>query len=179
MISKEWVLFGLLQEIPNYKTTENTMKSPSIVTWLNTFSFLLVSGLLAHLNITVDTVGLLSIMHQVFIFILKCIVYAAFCGLIWLLQGWRSRKLVDDTAWTTQIWRVRFVRKDEMSYYWWNEWKQSVYVTVLAFATIEDVNICRSSSGGEKSFIQRTPIQLHRLKALFKLLLILLFYSKP
>ena len=63
-------------------------------------------------NITVDTVGLLSIMRQVFIFILKCIVYAAFCGLIWLLQGWRSRKLVDDTAWTTQIWRVCFVRKD-------------------------------------------------------------------
>ena len=31
------------------------------------------------------TVGLLSIMRQVFIFILKCI-YAAFCGLIWLLQ---------------------------------------------------------------------------------------------
>ena len=73
-------------------------------------------------NITVGTVGLLSIMRQVLIFILKCIVYAAFCGLIWLLQGWRSRKLVDDTAWTTQIWRVRFVRKDEMSYYWWNEW---------------------------------------------------------
>ena len=33
-------------------------------------------------NITVDTVGLLSLMHQVFIFILKCIVYAAFCGLL-------------------------------------------------------------------------------------------------
>ena len=75
-----------------------------------------------------------------------------FCGLIWRLQGWRSRKLVDDTAWTTQIWRVCFVRKDGMSYYWWNEWKQSVYVTVLAFATIEDVNICRSSSSGEKKF---------------------------
>ena len=72
-----------------------------------------------------------------------------------------------------------FGRKNEMSYYWWNEWKQSVYVTVLAFATIEDVNICQSSSGGEKSFIQRTPIQLRHLKALFKLLLILLFYSKP
>ena len=55
------------------------------------------------------------IMRQVFIFILKCIVYAAFCGLIWLLQGSRSRKH-DDTAWTTQIWRVCFVRKDEMSY---------------------------------------------------------------
>ena len=53
--------------------------------------------------ITVDTGWLLSIMRQVFIFILKCIVYAAFCGLIWLLQGRRSRKLVDDTAWTTQI----------------------------------------------------------------------------
>ena len=130
-------------------------------------------------NITVDTVGLLSITCQVFIFILKCIVYATFCGLIWLLQGSWSRKLVDDTAWTTQIWRVCFVRKDEMSHYWWNEWKQSVYVMVLAFATIEDVNICRSSSGGKKSFIQWTPIQLHRLKVLFKLLLILLFYSKP
>ena len=103
--------------------------------------------------ITFDTVWLLSIMRQVFIFIFKFIVYAAFCGLIWLLQGSWSRKLVDDTTWTTQIWRVCFVRKDEMSYYWWNEWKQSVYVMVLAFATIEDVNICRSSSGGKKSFM--------------------------
>ena len=82
-----------------------------------------------ELNITVDAVGLLSIMHQVFIFILKCIVYAAFCCLIWLLQGWRSRKLVDDTAWTTQIWRVRFIRKDEMSSHakinvWSHVWSQ-------------------------------------------------------
>ena len=65
-------------------------------------------------NITVDTAGLLSNMRQVLIFILKCIVHAAFCGLIWLLQGWQSRKLVDDTAWTTQIWRVCFVWKDEI-----------------------------------------------------------------
>ena len=35
--------------------------------------------------------------------------------LIWLLQGSRLRKLVNDTAWATQIWRVCFVRKDEMS----------------------------------------------------------------
>ena len=59
-------------------------------------------------------------------------------------QGSRSRKLVDDNTWTTQIWRVCLVRKDEMSYWRWNDWKKSVYVMVLAFATIEDVNICRS-----------------------------------
>ena len=126
-------------------------------------------------NITFHTVGLLSIMRQVFIFIFKFIVYAAFCS---------SRVAIPKTCWwhrldNLNIWRVCFVPKDEMSYYWRNEWKQSVYVTVLAFATIGDVNICRSSSSGKKSFIQRTPIQLHRLKALFKLLLILLFYSKP
>ena len=133
-------------------------------------------------NITVDTVALLSLMHQVFIFILKCIVYAAFCSLIWLLQGSWSRKLVDDTAWTTQIWGVCFVQKDEMSYQRWNGWKQSVYVTVLAFATIEDVNICLPSSGGKKVSSSEQPsncIVSDRLKVLFKLLLILLFYSKP
>ena len=133
-------------------------------------------------NITVDTVRLLSLMRQVFIFILKCIVYAAFCGLIWQLQQSRSWKLVDDTAWTTQIWRVCFVRKDEMSYYRWNEWKQSIYVTVLAFATIEDLNICLPMSGGKKVSSSKQPsncIVSDRLKALFKLLLILLFYLKP
>ena len=133
-------------------------------------------------NIAVDTVRLLSLMRQVFIFILKCIVYAAFCSLIWLLQGSWSRKLVDDTAWTTQIWGVCFVQKDEMSYQRWNGWKQSVYVTVLAFATIEDVNICLPSSGGKKVSSSEQPsncIVSDRLKVLFKLLLILLFYSKP
>ena len=32
------------------------------------------------------------------------------------IQGLQSRKLVDDTAWTTQIWRVCFVPKDGMSH---------------------------------------------------------------
>ena len=45
--------------------------------------------------------------------ILKQIVYATFCGLIWLLQGLRSRKLLDHTAWTTQIWRACFVPRVE------------------------------------------------------------------
>ena len=132
-------------------------------------------------NITVDTVGLLSLMHQVFIFILKCIVYAAFCGLIWLLQGSRWRKLVDDTAWTTQNLKGLFCSEG------WNvllviEWmKTKCLCHGSSFCDYrgckhQPVN-CRSivfSSHSKKSFIQ-----LHCLKALFKLLLILLFYSKP
>ena len=47
----------------------------------------------------------------------------------------------------------------------WNvllmEWMKTKHLCHGSIATIEDVNICRSSSGGKKSFIQRTPIQLH------------------
>ena len=60
--------------------------------------------------------------------------------------------------------------------------KTKCNVTGLAFATIEDVNICLPSSGGKKVSSSEQPsncIVSDRLKVLFKLLLILLFYSNP
>ena len=71
--------------------------------------------------------------------------------------------------------RMKFLISDGMN-------ENKAFITVLAFVTIEDVNICLPTSGGKKvssSEQSSNCIVSDHLKALFKLLLILFFYSKP
>ena len=118
--------------------------------------------------------------RQVFIFILKWIVYVAYCGLIWrlrfkgrdgenfLMTPLRQLKSEGSVLFK----RIKYLISDGMnenkrlsqdSSFCEHRGRKHLPVSSIVFSRV-----------GKKSFIQP-----HRLKALFKLLLILLFYSKP